>query len=504
MKKTITIYILMIIIILCLILAMNIPWGNPGFSTFPRLLHISFETLMSILMLLIFLAGNNLYTKTKDERFAILAGGFLFGAILNLVHVITVPDFPYDTLSLDNLTKHRTLVSLLLSNIIISLSIYISLIYKPPVKHKEHFRFKVFSMYFYVIAALLGIPFLIYQFLPGFTNKLNIIISSLECIVYTFYIMLASILINLYLINKQKYFPTFLLGLIIFGLGGIFFINPAIRPISGILAHIFQIVGLFLMLSGAHSIQPFTSQFKFKDELVAYLSLLLVTFYVFFISITAGIFNIMLPPLSAYLFIVLILFFQLVIYIIASISWERVADIYTMAEREQSIVRTFESIQRISNPNIVKNTIINEIKTCLNPDKSFIVLYDKDSNSFSLDKYYEKLPSRTLFDSESSDEELLEFKEFQDTFKNFEINFANIEDYLAENSLKKSPQETLLKKYNIKSNYSLPINHNSILLGYLILQYTNEYKELSSEDLSYLARMANQIGITINHNKGLE
>lgn len=501
MKKTLIIYVLMIAAISILTLLMNIPSNFIGVTTFPRILHIGIETFNSILMLSIFFISNNLYSKTKNERFLILGGGFLFGAILNYVHVLTINVFPYDTLSLENLERHRTLIYLLLSNILVSLSIYFSLIYKPSINSKEHFRFKVYSTYFYIFILLIIAPFLFYRLLPEFINKFNIIVSSLECINYAFYIILASILINVGANNKQRCIPTFLLGLIIFGLGGVFFINPSQLPLNGILAHSCQTLGLLLILFGVPCIESFASQFKFKDELVAYLSLLLISFYVFFISITAGIFNIIFPPYSAYLFISFLLFFQLIIYAISAMSWQKVADIYTMAEREQSIIRTFETIQRISNPNIIKDTIINEIKKYFNPDKCFITLYDKDQNSFSIDRYHDNLPSRTLFDSDDMDEESMELKEFTDTFKNMEIYFARAEEYIAKNSLKGCPHEKILKKFNIKSHYSFPIYYENNLLGYLILQYTKENKELSSDDFAFLKRMANQLAISINASK---
>lgn len=497
MKKTVIIYSLMIILIAFLIFAMNIPFDFYSSITFPHSLHIGIETLITVVMFLIFTISNNLYEKTKNERYAILAGGFLLSSILNVIHIFTAKHFPYDNLSIESIRMNQSLIYLLLSNMIIPLSIYISLLYKPSAVETNNFRFKVYSTYFYIMLMFAAASFVAHNFFANYSNNFIIVVHSLECINYVLYILIASILINMNYREEQHCSFTLISGLIIFGLSGLFFMNPLPIPNRGVLAHMFQLVGFILILKGVPCIQFFASRFKFKDELVAYLSLLLIAFYICFVSIISGIFHLILPSFSAYLFIEFLLFFQLVIYVIANLSWQKVADVYMLAERQQSIVRIFETLSRISNPNIIKDSIINEIKNYFNTDKCFIALYNKETKSFYLDKYYQNLPSKTLDEFEEEDKDSLEIEKFSNIFKNFEFCFSNVNTYISNNDLEKTPQAQLLKEYNIKSYYSLPIYHNVDLLGYLILQYTREYKEISQEDLSYLKRMVNQISKAI-------
>ena len=49
--------------------------------------------------------------------------------------------------------------------------------------------------------------------------------------------------------------------------------------------------------------------------------------------------------------------------------------------------------------------------------------------------------------------------------------------------------------------YSFPINYEGKLLGYLILQYKKDYKKMSTDDLSFLEKMAKQIGIAMKDKK---
>ncbi len=158
-------------------------------------------------------------------------------------------------------------------------------------------------------------------------------------------------------------------------------------------------------------------------------------------------------------------------------------------------------MRRISNSHIIKNTIINEINKEYKPDKCFLVIYNPENNSFEYDNYYEYLPSKTLSKIDSLDAEKLEFEDLKKVFNNLEINFSNVERYIKNYSLEGTPIEKLFNDLNIKSMYSFPINYEGKLLGYLILQYKKDYKKMSTDDLSFLEKMAKQIGIAMKDKK---
>lgn len=499
MKKTILVYILMIISIAFLAILMNIPWRALSLINFSLKLHITIEILNSILMILIFFVSNNLYLKTKDERLAILAGGFLVGAIFNSVHMFTITSFPYDILSISNIAKNPTLIYLLIGNLILPLSIYASLIYKPSSFPENNFRSKVYINYFYLFLALSILPILGNYFLPDLAHNFNIIIHSLEFINYSLYIILASILINVKYNFRPPYFTPFIIGLIILGIGGLFYINPLLLSINEVLAHIFQILGFIFLLFGIKGFQTLSNSLRFKDELIAYMCLLLIAFYVVFIGLASGLFKITFPTFSAFVFVEFLLFFQLIIYAVSTLSWNKIYRVYISAERDRALIRIFESMRRISNPNIIKNTIIDEINKDFKADDCFIAIYNPTDKSLTYDKYLEKQPSKAWLDLDELDNEVSKFNKFCEVFENnIQICFANVEEYVKQNLLKGTPQEKLLKDYNIKSNYSISINYNNQLLGYLILQFTREYKDLSKDDLLYLQKIATQIGMIIN------
>ncbi len=73
---------------------------------FTVICHKIFESIVTLLLFLIFLRANNLYSKTKDKRMAILAGGFLTAGLLNIYHLTVAYGVPYDILSVENLQKN--------------------------------------------------------------------------------------------------------------------------------------------------------------------------------------------------------------------------------------------------------------------------------------------------------------------------------------------------------------------------------------------------------------
>lgn len=550
MKKIIALYILMIIAIAFIAFWVGIRFDFLANVYFPKNLHIILEGTNSILMVLIFLVSNHIYSKTKDERLIILAGGFLIGAIFNAVHIFIGQNFPYDLLSSANLQTNPMKLYLLLGNLVLPLAIYFALVHKPSEGKNGVFRAKTYSIYFGIFLILTIFPYLTSHFLPKLQTEILLLVPSLEFINYSLYIMLAFIVINIRQSSNLTFFPSVTTGLIISGLGGLFYLNTSAMPINEIFAHILQVIGLAFILAGVPKLTTYSLYLRFKDELVAYLCLMLVVFYFSFISIATAFFNIVFPAIYAYIFVEFILIFQFIVYLIANniiqpvtgiikaletytpgeaylnlpiirhdeigqltekinaislLSWKKILEISKIAEREHSVIRIFESMRRVSNQNVIKNSIVNEITRALSPDRIFIALYDLAKDSFYFDKYIEGLPSKAYLafcdengDNEEKEEEIM-LKKLNEFLKNnLELCFSNVNDYIATNSLEKTQKETLLKEYNVKSCCNIPIYYAGNLLACLVIQYTENYKEFDNTDLSYLKMMATQLGITIN------
>lgn len=296
MKKVILLYIFTITSIAALALWMHAPTVIIPAVNFPHSLHTILEGINSLLMLLIFLVSNYFFSKSDDERLAILAGGFLVGGIWNIVHIATATTFPFDLLSLANIQNNPAIIYLLFSNLILPLSIYFALTHKPSNLPLKQFGFKIYSRYFVILLVLSALPLLIQKFLPMWLPNFNLVAHLLEFINYSLYITLAFIVINIREASKVTFFPTFTTGLVILGLGGLYYIDPSLLPINGILAHIFEAIGLIFILLGINKFVMYSKYLRYKDELVADICLVLIAFYIVFITITSLLFHITYPP----------------------------------------------------------------------------------------------------------------------------------------------------------------------------------------------------------------
>lgn len=491
-KKTILLYALLVIAIPCFAFVGNIEFTTFSMINFTRFAHVIYESINLILLLAISLSCHYYFKQTNDERFLILGYGILIGLLFNIVHVLTAKTFPYDNLSLMNMKKNPSLLYLFLSNLIIPLSINFALIYKPFSISNAKIHIKYFYTYLFMILAF--IPAAIYYIFPHYINAFYIVVQSSDYVSYALYFMIAAILINIKT-NKLGFTPdTFIVGLLFLGFSGIAYINPGLTQISGIFGHLFQNIGLLFILMGLTHFEKLSKLYTLKDELVSYLSMLIILLYITLVPFISAIFNIAIPKSSGYIFIEVLLIFQLAIYIISSVFWKRVVGVYLSAESNGSIVRIMESINRISEPNIVKNTIISEINRIYHPDKSIIVIYNNETDSFYLDEYAKFLPSKTLLNSEDVEHEANDFNNFQSIFKNIEINFPTLNEYLQRISGYGSEQEQWLKNHRIKSLYTIPINYNEQLLGYIILYFIKESYALGKEDYNFLQKVASLLG----------
>lgn len=499
MKRTLLLYSLLIIAIPCFAFLGNIEFTTFSTIHFTRFSHVIFESINLILLLAIFSSCQYYFRQTNDERFLILGYGILLGFLFNTVHVLTAKSFPFDNLSVINMKKNPSLIYLFLSNLIIPLSINFALIYKPFSISNAKIHIRYFYLYLFIILALT--PIAIYYILPQYTNSFFIAIHSSDYVSYALYFMIAAILINIKT-NKLGFSPdAFIIGLLFLGFSGIAYINPYLTQISGIFGHLFQNLGLLFVLIGLVHFQKLSKLYTLKDELVSYFSLLIILFYITLVPIVSAIFNIVLPKNSGYIFIELLLLFQLIVYIIFNLLWKRVVGVYLSAESNGAIVRIMESINRISEPNIVKNTIVSEIDRIYHPDKCIIVIYNSETNSFYMDEYTKFLPSKTLLNSEDVEHDANDFNNFQSIFKNIDISFSTLNEYLQRISGYGSDQEQWLKNHRIKSLYSIPIKDSEKLLGYIILYFIKESYALSKEDYSFLQKIASFLSDIIKNSK---
>lgn len=170
------------------------------------------------------------------------------------------------------------------------------------------------------------------------------------------------------------------------------------------------------------------------------------------------------------------------------------------AEREILLRKIFETISSSLDLNIVKNTIVTEIGKALNADRCFICDYDESTDSFMVDQFSEYRSSDeviSLIGINSNDQNI---KMLIDFYKlgNQAIS-SNVEQFIKQNNLEGTPIEKYFQKYNVKTNYSIPIFKSGELLGSLIIHYTKDCEALSQENIDFLKILAVQAGEAMYH-----
>lgn len=170
-------------------------------------------------------------------------------------------------------------------------------------------------------------------------------------------------------------------------------------------------------------------------------------------------------------------------------------------ERESLLRKIFETMRSSLDINSIKSEIVTEIGKALGVDICFIMLYNPETELFNVDKYSEYRSSTDKISFINFNLEDPSIKWFVELFKNNkELNFANVDEFITENNLQGTLEADFIKgpQYGLKSSYNVPIYYANTLLGYIVLEYTEDYKTLEEDDLIFLKTIATQAGIALH------
>lgn len=168
------------------------------------------------------------------------------------------------------------------------------------------------------------------------------------------------------------------------------------------------------------------------------------------------------------------------------------------AEREHFLRKIVEAMRSSLNLGEIKRTLVTEAGKVMGADRCFILSYDSVSEHFYIDKDSEYLSpneTKTFVNFDTTDPKA---RWFIDQFKkNEDVDYFDVEEFIAKNGLQSQPVEAFIREYNVKSCYNTSIYYAGKLLGYIILHYTSDKRALSEDDSSFLRVIANQAGIAL-------
>jgi len=165
------------------------------------------------------------------------------------------------------------------------------------------------------------------------------------------------------------------------------------------------------------------------------------------------------------------------------------------AEREQLLRNIISIISGILDINNIKKTVVEEIGKALNSDRCVIYQVDLDTDKFMpVDKYSEYRSSPDLNSHVGINLEEKKFKKFKELLQceKKELIVTDIDNPPGEYD---PSIIEILKEYQVKSNYTLPIIYSNRVIGILYINFAKEKKTISDEELKFFRALASQTGI---------
>ncbi|MEI7474844.1 MAG: ATP-binding protein [bacterium] len=328
--RLIGLYILLIIFVFCFALFSNSDYvlllSGIHFKLFE---HRFLELLVTIIYISIFVRGEQLFSINKDKRHLLISVAFFYVACLNIIHLFSANNFPYDILTLQNLQKNSELTYLILEKLIISTSLFLSIFYvSSSNENLKQFKSNVYLAYGSIILLFVLFHEVIMTILPEFASyRVLLFIEPLQTLNESIYFITAFIYFDMTLNKKNNYFSFFPLGIFILGIGQLFYINPHLIQMYGIIAHTLKLIGFILLFIGMKDLSFCQNSLNIKQKILASLFSFLSVLYIGFVSLSSALLNITFPIYAEYIFLEFILVGGIIQNLIADKFTEPIFDL---------------------------------------------------------------------------------------------------------------------------------------------------------------------------------
>lgn len=173
------------------------------------------------------------------------------------------------------------------------------------------------------------------------------------------------------------------------------------------------------------------------------------------------------------------------------------------AQREKLLREIVSEISSTLDFNEIKQVLVSKLGSTLNSDLDIIYVCDPKTERF--------LPVDESSVHLSSDEiespvgmNVIESYDWGDYIRNNkkpEIAYSSIEKLKNDYRLHGTKAEAFLNKYGIQSMIGMPILHANTFLGFLVMNFINEPKSITEEDINLVKIVANQAAIALYQSK---
>ena len=267
--------------------------------------NIILGIIISSVSFLIFIRANHVYSKTHDKKMAIIAAGFLFGGLFEILHFLNsgnvASQFYY----------------FFFENFAYSIALFVSVLYatKNSPQIPDNFRKKVF-----IFSTVIFLLLLIAELVLGsaYIEK-SFPYTSLEIIYTALYLLSALLYADMRLNNQLKPISFFVVGIFLMGISEVYILKPEYYISTyRLITHIEQVIGEVLILYGFNDILFRPKIFSIRQKFLAYPTIFLIFSYVALVFISSVFFGITFPLYVAYFFLIFFIGLDIIFYILST------------------------------------------------------------------------------------------------------------------------------------------------------------------------------------------
>ncbi len=170
------------------------------------------------------------------------------------------------------------------------------------------------------------------------------------------------------------------------------------------------------------------------------------------------------------------------------------------AEREKINRNIIEILRSSIDKTIIKKLFVKNIGNFFSADRVFFSEYDSKNKIYlPVDENSEYLPlkgEKSIIGYDWSEPDVKDF--IQPLLEKREFNIPSIKEYIAQNN---DSQNLLrfLDDYNIKSSYNFPVLYQQNIIGFFCINFVNDIRRLSNEEINRARNMCTQAGIAFYH-----
>lgn len=178
---------------------------------------------------------------------------------------------------------------------------------------------------------------------------------------------------------------------------------------------------------------------------------------------------------------------------------KRQDEIMQYAQREKISRNIVEILRSSLDKTIIKKQFVRSIGNFFNADRVFLAEYDKTKQVY--------LPVETGCEYLSSNKEksfvgydwtIPQASEYiKPILEKREFNIPNWDTYIKQNPKRSEDFINLFEDANVKSSYNFPVLHQTEIMGYFCIEFTQRVRELTDEDIERIRSICTQAAIAL-------